>query len=76
MVAWGVSGHEVVMKRKRCNGGEWGIGLGVGGWSAKIRSSRGIFGLLGSLEHLHDRFDPLHTETALRITNVQLGKEM
>ena len=29
-------------------------------------------GLLGGLKHLHNGFNPLHTETTLRITNVQL----
>jgi hypothetical protein len=35
-------------------------------------SSCGVFGLLGGLKHLHDSFDPLHTEATLWITDVQL----
>ena len=56
--------------------GERGIGLQGGEWSAELQGSRGVPGLLGGLKHLHDSFNALHTETALRITNVQLGKGM
>ena len=34
--------------------------------------ARRVFNLLGGLKHLHDSFDPLHTEATLWITDVQL----
>jgi len=47
-----------------------------GKWGTELQDSRGVHGLLGGLKHLHDSFNALHTETSLRITNVQLGKGM
>jgi len=50
------------------------IELGSEVWSVVTQSWCGTLGLvLGGLEHLHDGFDPLHTETTLWIRNVQLG---
>ena len=42
----------------------------------KLQDSGGVHGLLGGLKHLHDGFNALHTETALRITNVQLKRNV
>jgi hypothetical protein len=55
--------------RKRCNGER-----GVGGQRTEVckHKARGVFNLLGGLKHLHDSFDPLHTEATLWITDVQL----
>jgi len=36
-----------------------------------IYSPRGTSGLFWRLKHLHDGFNSLHTETTLRVTNVQ-----
>ena len=48
------------------------IGFADKARSRQIYSPDGIVGLLRRLEHLHDGFNSLHTETALRITDVQL----